>query len=87
MDPIYASILLVCAFIDRLKPLMLRDIHERCLLFPVIFAVVVVGGEKEKGRERVCLCDCKYLCKPVYTPACTQMSEEHIYSVYGKLGL
>lgn len=49
MDPIYASILLICAFIERLKPLMLRDIHEWCLLFPVIFVVVVVKkGERER---------------------------------------
>ena len=39
LGPVYICSLLVYVFFGELSPLMLRDIKEKSLLLPVIFAV------------------------------------------------
>lgn len=58
----FAFILLICLFIEKLRPLMLKDIIEPCLSIPAV-AIVVVGGG---GMIYVCLCACVYVCFSSY---------------------
>lgn len=68
MDPVFASTLLVCVFLfGKLRPLMLKDTNEQCLLFfrlQILFDVYIsIDSKKDavwniycRGWHIFCIC-------------------------------
>lgn len=45
MDSGFVPIPIICIFLlGKMRPLILRDISEQCLLIPIIFVVVIGSG-------------------------------------------
>ena len=56
MNPVFASILLVCVFfIEELRPFLKTDVNEQCLLISVILLL-------EVASSCVCVCVCVCVC-------------------------